>query len=105
MNFIPRGTLNDRYKVYTLQNRDSIPGGILNDRYKVYTLLTRDFIPGGILNDRYKVYTLQIRDFIPGNSECYHSEFPGYEVSSLQNVDLNLSFSIPPGMKSLISRV
>ena len=42
--------------------------GTLNDRYKVYTLLTRlvDFIPGGTLNDRYKVYTLQTRDFIPG---------------------------------------
>ena len=36
----------------------------LNDRYKVYTLQTRDFIPG-TLNDRYKVYTLQTRDFIP----------------------------------------
>ena len=42
------------------------PGGTLNDRYKVYTLQTRDFIPGGTLNDRYKVYTLQTRDFIPG---------------------------------------
>ena len=42
---MPKGTLNDRYKVYTLQTRDFIPGGILNDRYKVYTLQTRDF-PG-----------------------------------------------------------
>ena len=40
------GTLNDRYKVYTLQTRNLIPRGTLNDRYKVYTLQTRDFIPG-----------------------------------------------------------
>jgi hypothetical protein len=62
------------------QTRDFIPEGTLNDRYKVYTLQTRDFIPGGTLNDRYKVYTLQTRDFISGGTECrsyiYHSEFP-----------------------------
>ena len=29
-----------------LQTRDFIPQGTLNDRYKVYTLQTRDFIPG-----------------------------------------------------------
>ena len=46
MTLYPEKTLNDRYKVYTLQTRNLIPRGTLNDIYKVYTLQSRDFIPG-----------------------------------------------------------
>jgi hypothetical protein len=45
----------------------------------------------------------------PGNSEecrpyIYHSEFPGYEVSSLKNVDLISIIQSSPDMKSLVCR-
>jgi hypothetical protein len=43
--------------------------GTLNDRYKVYTLLIRDFIPGGILNDRLRSTFCRLETSYPGNSE------------------------------------
>ena len=38
-----------RSTLYRLETSYSQTRGTLNDRYKVYTLQTRDFIPGGTL--------------------------------------------------------